>query len=315
MNWPRQKIIIGTRGSELALQQTGWVRRRLQELYPQMEFGLAIIRTQGDRITDVPLHAIGDKGLFIREIEQALLERRIDLAVHSLKDLPSELAPGLALLAVTEREDPRDVLVSHRYASLDSLPLGARVGTSSLRRAAQLKRHRPDLEIVPLRGNLDTRLKKLQKMDLDGIILAAAGLRRMGWEGWITEPLDPAICLPAVGQGALALEGRDEDGLIRELSQPLNHWPTFLATAGERAFLQTLGGGCQVPIAALGTPLPVDNGEFHLRLDGLVASTDGSQLLRSSVTGPLTDGPALGRRLAEELLAAGAREILSEERR
>lgn len=305
-----KRIVLGTRGSELALRQTGMIRENLAARYPHYDFAVEIIRTQGDRVADVPLYQIGDKGLFIKEIEQALLEKRVDLAVHSLKDLPTELTPGLVLAAVSEREDPRDVLISRLYPSLEGLPPGARIGTSSLRRAAQLKKYRPDLEIVPLRGNLDTRLKKLEAMNLAAIVLAAAGLRRMGWEGWITQALSPEVCLPAVGQGALALESRAEDSLVRGLLEPLNHETTFWATAAERSFLSALGGGCQVPIAALGWPEKGRDGEALLRLEGMVAAVDGSQVLRLAITGPRQEAQRLGRRLAVELLERGARDLL-----
>lgn len=248
-------IKIGTRGSKLALWQANWVKSAIEksgngEWKAKVE--LVIIKTKGDKILDVPLAKVGGKGLFVKEIEEALLDGRIDLAVHSMKDMPSEIPEGLCIGAVPERETPKDVLISGKGLLLSELPAGACVGTSSLRRAAQLRRARPDIDIVPLRGNLDTRLKKLEHGDMDAIILAAAGVKRMNFESRITEYLDEDIMLPAVGQGALCIETRENDPEIEPVIGPLNHQETRSVVMGERAFLNCLEGGCQVPIAAHG---------------------------------------------------------------
>ena len=245
-------IRIGTRGSKLALQQTAWVQDRIVKRYPDLQVEVVRIKTTGDRITDVPLATVGGKGLFVKEIEEAILGGEIDLAVHSMKDVPTELPAGLHLGAITEREDPRDVLVSREGRRLREFPAGARMGTSSLRRGAQLLGINPQWKIIPLRGNLDTRIRKLKAEGLDAVILAAAGVRRMGLEDHITEYLSPEVMLPAVGQGALGIECRQE-GAVNELIAFLNHPDSAMAVEGERTFLQRLEGGCQVPIAAYGT--------------------------------------------------------------
>ncbi|UCC66544.1 MAG: hydroxymethylbilane synthase, partial [Deltaproteobacteria bacterium] len=242
---------IGTRGSKLALQQTAWVQDRIAARYPELPLKVIRIRTTGDKITDVPLAKVGGKGLFVKEIEEALLSREIDLAVHSMKDVTTELPPGLHLGAITEREDPRDVLVSRDGRRLEELPRGSRIGTSSLRRRAQLLGVNPRWEIVPLRGNLDTRIRKLKTEGLDAVILAAAGVRRMGLEGSITEYLSLEVMLPAVAQGALGIECRKYTQ-VNELLSFLHHPESAMAVKGERAFLRRLHGGCQVPIAAYG---------------------------------------------------------------
>lgn len=294
-------LTIGSRGSRLALWQARWVQSRLNGLGYATR--LETIRTTGDKITDVPLAKVGTKGLFTKEIEEALLAGGVDLAVHSLKDMPTELPPGLALAAVPEREDPRDVLVGCKLAEL---PAGARVGTSSLRRTAQLLALRPDLTVEPVRGNLDTRLRKVDQGQYHAIVLAAAGLRRMGWQDRISEVLPPEIICPAVGQGALALETRDDGGPGREACIRLDHEPTRIAVTAERAVLRALGGGCQVPIGAHAV---VSGGRFHLR--AVVISPDGRTLVGRAVEGPAAEAEAAGKALAEELLAAGAREILA----
>lgn len=285
------KLIIGSRGSQLALWQSRWVQARLAELGVEAE--IEIIRTTGDKITDVPLAKVGAKGLFTKEIEDALLEGRVDLAVHSLKDLPTVLPEGLVLAAVPEREDPRDALIGCR---LEEIPQGAVVGTSSLRRGAQLKRVRPDLRIESIRGNLDTRLRKLDEGQYAAILLAAAGLRRLGWAGRIAEHLEPSVMCPAVGQGALAIETR-ADGEARSICAKLDHAPTRRAVTEERAVLARLGGGCQVPIGAHARET-----ESGFRVFGVVASPDGRTLVSA--------GAETGEACAQQLLAAGAREIL-----
>jgi hydroxymethylbilane synthase len=271
---------------------------------------LETIKTTGDRILDVPLAQVGGKALFVKEIEEALLGQRVDLAVHSMKDVPTDLPAGLAIVAVTEREDPADVLISRTGAKLKDLPSRARVGTSSLRRQAQLLHYRPDLTLVGLRGNLDTRLRKLEAEGLDAIILAAAGVKRLGWMDRITEYLSPDICLPAIGQGALGIEMREsgaesrEPGVLR-IVNVLDHRETHAAVLAERAFLRRLEGGCQVPFAA---HAEVAGGGLLLR--GLVASPDGAHLLRGERRGRQDQAEAMGISLAEDLLTRGAAEIL-----
>jgi hydroxymethylbilane synthase len=303
----RSSLMVGTRGSRLAVQQAEWVQARLREVAPGVTVALQRIKTSGDMIVDVPLAAIGGKGLFVKEIEEALLRGEIDLAVHSMKDVPTILPDGLDILCVPAREDPRDVLISREAVSLDHLPRGSRVGTSSLRRQAQLLHHRPDLTVQLLRGNLDTRLRKLRNGEYDAIVLAAAGLRRMGWANEVTEYLPPEVSLPAIGQGALGLEGRRDDGFVRDLVAPLEHPPTRTAITAERALLERLEGGCQVPIAAHAT-IKGDT----LILDGLIASVDGQRFIRDLVQGPVPDARALGVQLAEKLLARGGAPILNE---
>jgi hydroxymethylbilane synthase len=293
-------LTIGSRGSQLALWQARHIQSRLAGL--GVESRIEIIRTTGDKITDVPLAKVGGKGLFTKEIEEALLDGRIDLAVHSLKDLPTELPAGLTLAAIPEREDTADALIGAR---LDDLPPGACVGTSSLRRAAQLRALRPDLVIENIRGNLDTRLRKLDEGQYHAILLAAAGLRRLGWAERITELLTPERMVPAVGQGALAIETRAE-GPARALCQPLDHGPTRAAVTAERALLAALGGGCQVPIGA--HAVLEDDGLLHLT--AIVAHPDGHTLLRHQDSAPPAEAAALGQRTAARLLDSGARVIL-----
>ncbi len=302
-----REVVIGTLGSKLALWQAEWVYARLRELEPALAVSLKRIKTTGDKILDTPLATIGGKGLFVKEIEEALLRGEIDLAVHSMKDVPTRLPAGLEILAIPEREDPRDVLITLNKVSLERLVPGSRIGTSSLRRQAQLLHYRPDLSIQILRGNLDTRLRKLEAGEYDGIILAAAGIKRLGWSDRVTEYLSPDVCLPAIGQGALALEGRTDDGFVREVVARLDHHPTRIAVTAERAFLERLEGGCQVPIAAHAA---ITNGT--LTLSALIAGVDGRRLVRDSVQGPMRDAHRLGVELAERLLARGGDEILKE---
>jgi len=300
-------IRIGTRGSQLALWQAKWVSRAIQEAEPALDVELVEIKTRGDKILDVPLAKVGGKGLFVKEIEEALLDGRIDVAVHSMKDMPAQIPDGLCIGAVPKREAPQDVLIARSVDRLSELPKGARIGTGSLRRGAQLRFLRPDVAICPLRGNLDTRLKKLETEGLDAIVLAAAGVRRLGLAERITEILDEEIMLPAVGQGALCIEIRENDPRIRDRISRLDDPETRTVVDGERAFLARLEGGCQVPIAAHGR-LVVG----RLFLTGLVADVDGSRLLKDTAEGAPESAAALGRRLAEALLALGAREILDE---
>ncbi len=292
-------LTIGSRGSKLALWQAGWVHRQLEKLGEQSR--IEIIKTTGDKITDVPLAKVGTKGLFTKEIEEALADGSIDLAVHSLKDLPTDLPAGLALAAIPVREDPRDALVGRTLAEIQR---GAKVGTSSLRRVAQLRALRPDLVVEPVRGNLDTRLRKLDEGLYDALVLAAAGLTRLGWQERITEHLSPEVMCPAVGQGALAIETRD-NGTARDICARLNHEATRAAVDAERAVLKKLGGGCQVPIGAHAWI----EGDL-LRIAALVAAPDGSKILRRDSSGRPARAVQIGSELGSDLLAAGAGEIL-----
>ena len=303
----RSTLIVGTRGSQLALWQAEWVQRQLKAIVPDISVILKRIQTSGDKIQDVPLAKIGGKGLFVKEIEEALLRRDIDLAVHSMKDVPSELPEGLEIVCVPEREDPRDALIACKGYTLATLPVGARVGTSSLRRQAQLLHVRPDLEIAMLRGNVDTRLRKIREGYFDAIILAASGLKRLGWDQEVTEYLSVDVSLPAIGQGSLGLEGRKDDTFVRDLVAQFEHRPTRIAVTAERALLAALEGGCQVPIAGYAT-LKGDT----LTLDGLVASLDGKRYIRQVLSGPAGEAEAIGARVAEQLLDGGAQPILQE---
>jgi len=293
-------INIGSRGSQLALWQARWIQARLQEL--GHESRVEIIKTTGDRITDVALSQVGSKGLFTKEIEEALLAGSIDLAVHSLKDMPTDLPAGLTLAAIPEREDPRDALIGRAF---EDLPAGACVGTGSLRRAAQLRARRSDLRIEDIRGNVDTRLRKLDEGRYDAIVLAAAGLRRLGLENRITELFNPSVMCPAVGQGALAVETRDDGGAAFQIAKRLEHPETRARITAERAVLSALGGGCQAPMGA------------HAYIDGetliviaLIISPDGTHKIRHSNHGPVGDAAALGHALALRLLREGGKEIL-----
>jgi len=298
-------IVVGTRGSQLALWQANWVKQAIEGSHRDLTVELSIIKTKGDKILDVPLAKVGGKGLFVKEIEEALLDRRIDLAVHSMKDMPAEIPAGLCIGAIPKREEPRDVLISRENLPLDQLKKGARIGTSSLRRGAQLLHVRPDFVIVPLRGNLDTRLKKLHTESLDAIVLAAAGVLRMGLSERITQVLDETVMLPAVGQGALCIEIRDQDPRIAAVIGTLEDPATRTVVLGERAFLKRLEGGCQVPVAAHGH---IDDQGYTLT--GLVCDVDGSHRLEQVRTGPASRSEQIGLELAEALLAEGAGDIL-----
>jgi hydroxymethylbilane synthase len=301
------RLVIGTRGSQLALWQANWVKASLETLHPGLTCDLNVIKTKGDKILDVPLAKVGGKGLFVKEIEEALLREEIDLAVHSMKDMPGELPPGLGIGAVPERETPVDVLISKNGLKLEELPQGAVIGTSSLRRGAQLLHARPDLDIKTLRGNVPTRIRKLREANLDAIILAAAGVKRMGMADQVTQELPVEVMLPAVGQGALCIETRAEDPRVMPLVSSLEHGPTRSAVTAERAFLQRLEGGCQVPIAAYATL----KGKV-ITLASLVADLNGTRVIRSLRKG-WTDGAVqLGVDAAEELLFRGAGAILDE---
>ncbi len=301
----KERIIIGTRGSKLALVQTEIVKSLLQKSNPDLTIDIRIIKTKGDIILDTPLAKIGDKGLFTKEIEQELLNGKIDLAVHSVKDLPTKLTPGLTIGAVLKREDPRDAFVSLKYRSFKELPAGAVVATSSLRRKANVLMHRPDIKLVDIRGNVETRLRKLIANDYDGMFLAVAGLVRMGYIDEITEIIDPEIMLPAVAQGALGVEVRKDDETILSLVKPLTDEETRLAVMAERAFLKELEGGCQVPIGALA----VVHGN-ELLLKGIVSDLDGGLNFKGEIRGISEQAEQLGQQLGQQLLEHGAKIIL-----
>ncbi len=303
----KETIRIGTRGSMLALRQSGMMKEALERLWPGLSVELQVIKTTGDKITDVPLAKVGGKGLFVKEIEDALLDGSVDIAIHSMKDVPAVLPDGLEIGAVPEREDPRDVLIIRDGKNMDDLPSGAVIGTSSLRRAAQILKTRPDFEVRTLRGNLETRLRKLQEGQYDAIILAAAGIRRMGWQDRITMFLDPGDFIPAIGQGALGIEARSDDERVRRILEPLNHPLSAVAVRAERSLLKELEGGCQVPIG--GHARVTGN---SIELHGLVASLDGREVFRAQGTGSLEEAVELGARVAAELLGSGAKRILDE---
>lgn len=298
---------IATRKSPLALWQANFVKDRLEALYPELQVELVPMSTQGDKILDTPLAKVGGKGLFVKELETAMLEGRADIAVHSMKDVPVEFPEGLGLHTICEREDPRDAFVSNRFGQIDELPQGAVVGTSSLRRQCQLRAARPDLVIRDLRGNVNTRLAKLDTGEYDAIILAAAGLKRLEMAHRITAFIEPEQSLPANGQGAVGIECRLDDHELHALLAPLEHPETRIRVLTERAMNRALQGGCQVPIGAYAL---VQGEEVWLR--GLVGSPDGSRVIRDEIRGPLADGEALGHTLAQRLLADGADVILAE---
>ena len=303
----KNQLRIGTRGSQLALWQANWIKETLVRKNPDLDVEIVKIKTTGDKILDVPLAKVGGKGLFVKEIETALLDNSVDLAVHSMKDVPTLLPDGLKIVAISEREDPRDVIISKEGRTLAQLQEGARIGTSSLRRQAQLAGYRPDLVMEPLRGNINTRLRKLGDGQYDAIVLAYAGVKRLGWEGEVTQVLDTDIMLPAIGQGALGIEARGDDPGTLERILFLNHSETSLCVRAERAFLHRLEGGCQVPIAAYAT---TDNGT--VTLTGLVAGVDGEKLIRMEVRSDEASAEEAGLELAEQILASGGREILEE---
>ncbi|MGB3400610.1 MAG: hydroxymethylbilane synthase [Candidatus Deferrimicrobiaceae bacterium] len=306
MGKTNQAIRLGSRGSKLALWQAEFVQFEIERKTGR-KVEITRIKTTGDMILDVPLARVGGKGLFVKEIEEALLSGSIDLAVHSMKDVPTDLPDRLAIVAITRREDPRDAFLSVKYRKFEELPQGARLGTSSLRRQTQLLGLRPDLSVETLRGNLDTRIRKMEEGRYDAIILAAAGLRRLGWEAKITEYIPEEMSLPAIGQGALGIEIRVDDPDTREAVSFLNDRDTAFAVRAERGFLKRLEGGCQVPIASYGRT----EGD-SIFLKGMVGRPDGSEIIRGSARGSTKDPEALGVSLAEQLLARGAKEILDE---
>lgn len=303
----KANLIIGTRQSLLALWQSNHIASLLRKQYPDCQVTLKKIVTKGDRILDVPLAQIGGKGLFTKEIETELLDGTVDLAVHSLKDMPTVLPEGLCLTAITTRANVGDAFVSNKYASFSELPQGAVLGTSSLRRKAQLLAVRPDLKIVDLRGNVDTRLRKLDEGQMDAIILAAAGLERLGHADRIREIISTTVCLPAVGQGALAIECRSDNKEVRDMLAFLNDLSTKQATDAERAFLGLIEGGCQVPI---GVHAEVEND--NVKIEAVIASLNGSKVLRNNITGPAANAADLGRKLGQQMLAEGGEQILAD---
>ncbi|SLM27748.1 Porphobilinogen deaminase [Desulfamplus magnetovallimortis] len=309
------KIKIGTRGSQLALWQANWVKQKLEAACKGLSAEIVIIKTTGDRITDRPLAMVGGKGLFVKEIEQQLMDKDVDIAVHSMKDMPGDLPSDLHIGAVPVRENPFDVLISRENKLLTDLPNGAKIGTSSLRRASQIKHKRPDINPVSIRGNLDTRLKKLDNGEYDAIILAAAGLIRLGMVHRITQYLDETTMLPAVGQGALCIESRENDPKINELLKTIDDPNTRVPVEAERAFLKQMEGSCHIPVACFGK---LKNGKLEngkpengkLELTGLVASEDGSELIKESLTGDAGNCRKIGIDLAKILLERGAKQIL-----
>lgn len=309
----KNKVVIGTRGSKLALWQAEWVKSELEKMSPGIKIELKKIKTTGDKILDVPLAQVGGKGLFVKEIEEALLSGKADLAVHSMKDVPTDFPKGLHLPVICKREDPRDAFITgiqnsrFKIQNFRDLPQSARIGTSSLRRSCQLLNIRPDLKIMQLRGNLDTRLRKLDEGHFDVIILAAAGVKRLGWSERITEILNPEISLPAIGQGAIGIECRVDDLFINKLIKPLNHTETSVCVRAERACLKKLEGGCQVPIAAHARVV-----NKKIVMDGLVGSVSGDRIIKDHMEGAPADAEKLGTELAGRLLAKGADKILAE---
>ncbi|NPA17251.1 MAG: hydroxymethylbilane synthase [Aquificae bacterium] len=301
------KIRIGTRKSKLALWQANYIASQLKKHYPDIQVELVKIVTKGDKILDVPLAKVGGKGLFVKEIEEAMLRNEIDIAVHSLKDVPTYFPEGLGLVAITEREDPRDAFLSVKYSSIDEMPEGAVLGTSSLRRKAQIMLKRGDLEIRDLRGNVDTRIRKLEEGQYDGIILAYAGLKRLGLEGKVRQVFEPDFMIPAVAQGFLGIEARLDDEETRKIVSVLNHRESEIRAKAERAFLKTLEGGCQVPLAAYSE---IDGDK--LKVTGFVSDLEGKRVFRDSMEGPPEEAERIGTALAEKLLDMGAREVLQE---
>lgn len=304
----KQKMVIGTRTSKLALWQANSVADAIKKAFPYIDVSLHPIITTGDTVLNLPMDKIGGKGLFTQELESSILNGEIDLAVHSLKDMPIELPPGLCIGAVMPRENPQDGFISLRYGSIDELPYGARVGTSSLRRRAQLLYYRPDLHISALRGNIDTRLRKLETENLDAIILAVAGLKRLGCEDRVTEEMSFDLFLPAAGQGALAVEARANDEEVLGILRVLQDEPTYMAVTAERSFLRVIGGGCQVPI---GVYAACDH--QRLAIQAVILDTAGTRALRSAASGKTADAVQIGSKLADDMLRQGGRELLLKE--
>ncbi len=303
----KKTIIIGTRGSQLALWQANFIKSEIEGFFPDLDVQLNIIKTTGDRITDRPLAQVGGKGLFVKEIENALLNRDIDLAVHSMKDMPGELPEGLTIGAIPERENPFDVLITRDDTLLSDYKPGTKVGTSSLRRASQIKHIRPDVEIVSIRGNLDTRIKKLKSGEYDAIVLAAAGLHRLGQKAEISEYLDESIMTPAVGQGALCIETRKNDPDIDPIMEKLDHFETNICVAGERAFLKQIEGSCHIPVACFGKI--IDN---EVVMTAVVASEDGKEIIKEQIISQFNEVQKSGQILADQVLINGGKKILEQ---
>ena len=303
----KKYICIGTRGSQLALWQANFIKSEIESLFPDLNVELKIIKTTGDRITDRPLAMVGGKGLFVKEIENALLNNGIDVAVHSMKDMPGELPKGLIIGAIPKRENPFDVLISKNNSLLADYKMGAIIGTSSLRRASQVKHIRPDVIIESIRGNLDTRIKKLKAGDYDAIVLAAAGLRRLGQSSEITEYLDETIMLPAVGQGALCVETRKNDFDLAKIMEKLDHHDTRICVTGERAFLKQIEGSCHIPVACFGK---IKGNE--VMLTAVVASVDGKELIKEQIICPINKVVHFGQALANQILEKGGKKILEQ---
>lgn len=299
-----RKIIVGSRKSRLALTQTNWVIQQLEQKFPHLTFALETMTTKGDRILNVTLSKVGGKGLFVKEIENALLEKKIDLAVHSMKDLPAQNPEGLAIVAIPRRENPFDCLISRNGETLDELPANAVIGTSSLRRQAQVLANRPNLQVKPIRGNIDTRLRRLRQGEFDGILLATAGLRRVNWQDQITQEFPLSLMVPAVGQGALAIQCREEDHEMIDLLRSIHHDETARCVRAERAFLFSFQGDCHLPIAGYAQK----EGD-SIRLTGLISSPDGKKVLRKSMIG--TEEEQLGQALAEQMIRLGAKDLLA----
>ena len=300
-------IRIGTRGSDLALVQARWVEDQFRDRYPDRPVEVVPIRTRGDRMQDIALVEIGGKGVFVKEIEEALLRGEIDMAVHSMKDVPVDLPDGLMIGAVPQREDPRDVLVSREGTKIEGLARGARIGTGSLRRGMQIRTLMPDIEIVSIRGNIDTRVRKIVTENLDGIIIAAAGMKRMGRAAEISQYIPLEVMMPAVGQGVLGIEVREDDDRIRELIAPFNHPDTVVESSAERAFLRRLGGGCQVPIGGIASK----EGDT-LIIKGLVGTVDGRVMIMDEIRGRSSDWMDMGETLAQNILSRGGQAVLDE---
>jgi hydroxymethylbilane synthase len=300
-----KKICIGTRGSKLALWQAHFIKTEIETIFPDIDVEIKIIKTTGDRITDRPLAMVGGKGLFVKEIENGLLNHEIDIAVHSMKDMPGQLPEGLCIGAIPKRENPFDVLIANDNSLLADYKKGAKIGTSSLRRASQIKHIRPDLIIESIRGNLDTRIKKLKSGEYDAIVLAAAGLIRMGQKAEITEYLDERVMLPAVGQGALCIETRQNDGDTAPIMEKLDHYDTHICVTGERAFLKQIEGSCHIPVACFGR---IVNKETVLT--ALVASEDGKEVIKEEIISPMDKVEDSGKALADRVLEKGGKKIL-----
>lgn len=302
----RRVLRIGSRGSRLALWQAEFIKRLITRSLPDIKIEISVIRTTGDRVADLSLSLIGGKEVFVKEIEEALLLKEIGIAVHSMKDLPSTLPVGLKIGAVAKRHDPRDALVSKQGIRFDELPKGARIGTGSVRRQAQLLYFRPDLQIIPIRGNVDTRLRKLRNDGFDGVVLALAGLERMGLESEIAEVFSFDVLIPAPGQGAIAVECRGDDEEINQILLTINHEESEVATSAERSFLERLGGSCHVPVGCY-----AEVKEVRIKILGLIASPDGKNLIREDIEGSVQNHKSLGKELAERILLKGGEEILS----